>query len=128
MVTVVGERPFTSLRDLMSRVPMQTKEITHLVQCGALDGLGEGRAQMLAELGGIERAGNALQMGFGFVEETAVTPETSAERMAWEQKILGLPVSAHPLELVDDGVTEDDVPLRYLPRLRNQPTTIAGYC
>ncbi len=122
------ERPFLSLRELMSRVPMQIKEITHLVQCGALDGLGESRAQMLAELGGIERAGNPLQMGFGFVAETAVVPETIAEKMAWEQKLLGLPVSVRPMQLVVDGVAEDDVPLHYLPRLRNQPTTIAGYC
>ena len=42
-------------------------------------------------------------------------------------RLLGLPVSVRPLDLVREGETADDVPLRFLPRLRNQPTTIAGY-
>ena len=43
------ERPFQSLRDFIERVPMQAKEVQHLIQCGALDGLGESRAALLAE-------------------------------------------------------------------------------
>jgi DNA-directed DNA polymerase III PolC len=127
MAAIVAGRPFTNLRDLLTRVPMQTKEITHLIQCGALDGLGESRAHLLAEVEGVVRAGNALQMSFGFVqEETAVISETLAQRLEWEQHLLGLPVSGHPLQLLPEDETADDVPLRYLPRLRNQPTTIAG--
>jgi len=44
------ERPFTGLRDLLSRVALQDKEAQHLVQCGALDGLGASRAALLTEL------------------------------------------------------------------------------
>ncbi|MEJ2750036.1 MAG: hypothetical protein P8183_19335, partial [Anaerolineae bacterium] len=36
MKGIVAERPFANLRDLLSRVPLQTKEINHLIQCGAL--------------------------------------------------------------------------------------------
>lgn len=127
MAAIVAGRPFANLRDLLTRVPMQTKEITHLIQCGALEGLGESRAHLLAEVEGVVRAGNALQMSFEFVEEeTAVISETLAQCLEWEQHLLGLPVSGHPLQLLPEDETADDVPLRYLPRLRNQPTTIAG--
>jgi len=104
---------------------LQTKEVMHLVQCGALDGLGESRAAMLAEAEGVARAGSAAQMAFDFVGETAVSAESLSDRLAWETHILGWPVSANPVELVKDE-TADDAPLRYLPRLLNQQTTIAG--
>ena len=36
---------------------LQPKEIAHLIQCGALDGIGESRAAMLSEAADIQRAG-----------------------------------------------------------------------
>jgi DNA-directed DNA polymerase III PolC len=90
-----GERPFADLIDLLQRVALQGKEAIHLIRCGALDGLGSSRAGLLAELARYERGGLA-QMGFAFLaEETAA--ETAAERLAWEEQVLGLPVSEHPL-------------------------------
>ncbi|MCA9953222.1 MAG: hypothetical protein KC434_00780, partial [Anaerolineales bacterium] len=121
-----GIRPFTSLRDLLSRVELQKKEITHLIQCGGLDGLGESRAALLAEADDVFRAGNANQLGFSF--SLGLQPqvlENLAEQLAWETAVLGWPVSANPLAVVK-GQVADDVPLRLLPRLRNQKTTIAG--
>ncbi|MCP5101711.1 MAG: DNA polymerase III subunit alpha, partial [Chloroflexi bacterium] len=96
---IVAERAngaFTSLRDLLARVALQKKEVIHLVKCGALDGLGESRATMLAEAEGVARAGSALQMSFGFGGETAVSPETITDQLAWETHILGMPMSANP--------------------------------
>ncbi|KAA3656911.1 MAG: hypothetical protein DWQ04_29700 [Chloroflexi bacterium] len=119
------KRPFSDLRDLLGRVGLQKKEVMHLVQCGALDGLGESRAAMLAEAGGVARAGSAAQMAFDFGGETAVLPEMLADRLDWETHILGWPVSANPIELVKDKMA-DDVPLRYVSRLLNQKTTVAG--
>ncbi|MDQ1300904.1 MAG: polymerase subunit alpha, partial [Chloroflexota bacterium] len=49
---IIGERgrqPFRSLGDLLGRVELQAKELMHLIQCGALDGLGASRAAMLQE-------------------------------------------------------------------------------
>ena len=90
-----SERPFADLADLLRRVALQGKEAMHLIRCGALDGLGSSRAGLLAELARYERGGLA-QMGFAFLaEETAA--ETAAERLAWEEQVLGLPVSEHPL-------------------------------
>ncbi|MFQ5420338.1 MAG: DNA polymerase III subunit alpha, partial [Anaerolineae bacterium] len=117
--------PFAGLRDLMTRVRLQAKELLHLVQCGAVDGLGESRAAMITEAERVARAGSVAQMVFDFVGETAVLPETLSDRLAWETHLLGWPVSANPVALVADE-TADDVPLRFLPRLLNQKTTVAG--
>ncbi|HEX6383453.1 MAG TPA: DNA polymerase III subunit alpha [Anaerolineae bacterium] len=117
IVAVREERPFTGLRDLLARVPLQTKEALHLIQCGAMDGLGESRAALLAEAESISRAGSAHQMAFAFATETAVPPETAAQRLEWERAILGQSVSVHPLDLVQRP--KNAVSLR---QLASQPT------
>ncbi|MBX3058304.1 MAG: DNA polymerase III subunit alpha [Anaerolineae bacterium] len=122
---IVAARPYHNLRDLLHKVPLQNKEIAHLIQCGALDGLAESRDALLAEAAEIERAGNVGQMAFGFGVGTAVPPESLAQRLEWETRLLGWPVSANPIALVKEQ-TADDVPLRFVHRLRGQRTTIAG--
>lgn len=57
-------RPFASLADLLGRVELQAREVRHLIQCGALDGLpvlaagpgGADRPAMLAEAEALCRA------------------------------------------------------------------------
>jgi DNA polymerase III alpha subunit len=115
-------QPYADLRDLQRRVPLQRKEVVHLIQCGALDGLGESRAALLAQAEEIEQAGSALQMTFDFVRPQ-IPPETPAQRLAWERHLLGQPVSVHPLEVVDVG---DRLPLRRLPEHTGQRVTVAG--
>lgn len=122
---IIAQRPYTNVRDLLGKVPLQNKEIIHLIQCGALDGLGQSRAALLAEAEDIGRAGSTRQMAFSFAEMTAVAAEPLAQRLAWESRLLGWPVSANPITAVKDH-TADDVPLRLVHRLRNQKTTIAG--
>jgi DNA polymerase III alpha subunit len=124
---IVAEReqePFTDLRDLLRRVPLQDKEATHLVQCGALDGLGESRAALLAETDEIRQAGSALQMTLGFAAP-AVEPEPAAQRLAWEQHLLSQPVSTHPLEVAADRLPPH-LPLRHLPDQARRRVTVAG--
>ena len=125
IVAARAERPFTSLRDLLSRVSLQKKEIAHLVQCGALTGLGESRAALLAEASDVERAGSAQQLALNLGFKTAVQPETIAEQLAWETAVLGWPVSENPVAVVP-SLIGDNVSIRSLPRLHNQKTTIAG--
>jgi DNA polymerase-3 subunit alpha len=115
-------QPYAGLRDLQRRVPLQRKEVVHLIQCGALDGLGESRAALLAQAEEIEQAGSALQMTFDFVRPQ-IAPEPAAQRLAWERHLLGQPVSVHPLAVVDVG---DRLPLRRLPELTGQRVTVAG--
>ncbi|MFN2273119.1 MAG: DNA polymerase III subunit alpha [Anaerolineae bacterium] len=124
------QRLFDGLRDLLRRVALQRKEVAHLIQCGALDGLGESRAALLAEAEEIERAGSALQMALFDGEALAgvqVAPESLAQRLDWEKRLLGYPVSAlaEPLKLVI-GRMPECVPLRSLPETGGQPVTVAG--
>ncbi len=124
IVAARARQPYGGLRDLLQRVPLQPKETAHLVQCGALDGLGESRASLLAEAQEIERAGSSLQMSFDFARR-AVAPETAPQRLAWERHLLGQPVSVHPLEVVGDRLPEH-TPLDLLVGLGGQRVTTAG--
>ncbi len=91
-------RPFADLADLLRRVPLQTKEVRHLIQGGALDGLGDSRAAMLAESVELWRAGGAQQMAFSFTAEQP-PPETVEDRLRWESHLLGQPLTDHPLDV-----------------------------
>ncbi len=123
-----ARRPFAGLRDLLSRVELQAKEVTHLIQCGALDGLAASRAEQLVEadelVGGRRRTGGAQQMAFDFARPE-VAAEPPAQRLAWEQRILGQPISVHPLALVADRLPAH-LPLRRLAESPGRPVTAAG--
>jgi DNA-directed DNA polymerase III PolC len=121
------EQGFDGLRDLLQRVPLQQKEVAHLVQCGALDGLGESRAALLAEAAEIEKAGSALQMTFAFAQPE-IEAEPATQRLAWEQHLLGQPVSVHPLEVADLAAVDrpEPLPLRRLAEMPGQRVTVAG--
>lgn len=125
IVVARRERPFADLRDLLNRVSLQKKEVQHLIQCGALAELGTSRTALLADAMEVERAGSAGQLAFDLGLKTAVQPETAAQQLAWETAVLGWPVSVNPITLMQEQ-TRDDVPLRFLPRLHNQKTTVAG--
>jgi DNA polymerase III alpha subunit len=118
------EQSFTGLRDLLARVTLLSKEITHLIQCGALDGLSESRAALLAEAFELDRSGGPQQLALPF-DRPVVPPASPAQRLAWEQVVLGQPVSVHPLEVVADRLPEH-VPLAQLPSLAGQSVTVAG--
>jgi DNA polymerase III alpha subunit len=100
VVAIIKQRrqqPFRDLADLCRRVELQRKELTHLIQCGALDGLGASRAALLAEA---QESGNQrFQLALAF-DEPAVAAESVAERLRWERLVLGQPVSVHPLATV----------------------------
>lgn len=104
--------PFRDVRDLMMRVSFQTKEISHLIQSGGLDGLGDSRAAMLEEARGIKASGSESQMTLGFASPS-IPAESLAQSMAWERQVLGQPVSVHPLDLLDsvpDHLSYGDLP------------------
>ena len=84
VAAIIAERaraPFRSVADLLSRVELQAKEAIHLIQCGALDGLGGTRADLLAEAEELRRTmrkgrGKAqpLQLALPFEESAAAPP------------------------------------------------------
>jgi DNA polymerase-3 subunit alpha len=118
------ERPFAGLRDLLTRVTLMPKEITHLIQCGALDGLGESRAALLAEAAELDRSGGPQQLALPF-DRPVVPSESPAQRLDWEQVVLGQPVSVHPLEVVA-GRLPEHIRLTQLSGLAGRPVTGAG--
>jgi DNA polymerase III alpha subunit len=118
------KQPFHSVRDLMQRVALQKKEIEHLIQCGALDGLGDSRSSLLTEADAIHVAGSAAQLSFSF-SEPSVPSETPAQRVAWERFVLGQPISVHPLALVAESLPKH-TPLRSLPKRQLSAVTVAG--
>jgi len=117
--------PFTDLRDLWDRVPLHPQEIDHLIRGGALDGLGESRAAMLAEAIRIPRTGSARQLAFDF-GVASVPAETPAQRLAWERHILGWPVSVTPLDTVACPAA-DLVTLAEAQAQPGRPVRIAAY-
>lgn len=118
------EAPFLSLRDLLQRVPLQAKELTHLIQCGGVDGLGASRAALLAEAGDLLRAGSAAQLAFDFATET-VPAESKRQRLDWEQHVIGQPLSIHPAELAAPS-SAPRPQLRDLPALVGRTVEIAA--
>lgn len=110
---------FSDLADLLRRVSLQRKEITHLIQCGALDGLGVNRAALLAAA-----EGDQQQFAFDFMAQQ-VAPEDAAQRLAWEAHILGQPISVHPLDVRPDAAA-DCIALATVARLSRQPVQVAG--
>ncbi len=85
--------PFTGVRNLLGRVDLQAREVTHLIQGGALEGLGASRAALLAEAASIAQAGSVQQLGFDF-GAAATVPETLAQRWQWEKDLVGYPWAA----------------------------------
>jgi DNA polymerase-3 subunit alpha len=127
---IVAERKhqsFTSLRDLAMHVPLQRKELAHLVQCGALDGLGESRAALLVEGKDLGRAESALQLSFD-LGQPDVGPEPLARRVEWERQVLGYPVSVlrEPIKLISEDRLPEHVPLRQQPETNGRAVTVAG--
>jgi DNA polymerase III subunit alpha len=119
-----NESPFLNLRDVLSRVALRDKEIEHLIQCGALEGMGPNRNALLKEMEQGRKAGSVNQMSF-FDAAPQVEEETRAQIMAWESKLLGHPVSVTPLHLL--ASTPEHTPLRQLGEKSQRSISILGY-
>lgn len=116
---------YRSVADLLDQASLREAEVEALIQCGALDGLGESRAALLDEARLVLRGGSSRQMAFDFAVAAPVAPETVADRLAWEMHVLGQPVAADPLALCVPvpGAT----PLPDLPGTARQPAIVCAY-
>jgi DNA polymerase III alpha subunit len=112
---------FRSLEDFLARVPVERDEIKSLIKCGALDEFGETRPALLWRLNLARARGTALQaqtptqaldLLFPAAERgpgdacaaSVALPRadyTREQRLAYEQEILEVCVSGHPLDLVE---------------------------
>ena len=117
--------PFANLRDLLMRADLQPREIAHLIQAGALDGLGANRPAMLAEAEMMARAGSAQQMAFDFATGYA-PPASRLQRLAWERRLVGYPLAVLRPWLADPAARAAGVvSVRALPTSRGT-VTVAG--
>lgn len=102
---IIQHRPFTNLDDLRQRVPMQDKELLHLVRCGATRGLQSTLLQQLAQLERGQSPKESQQMRFAFAAPVNDSERQSAaiplaQQLAWEIQLLDFPIAIHPLRCI----------------------------
>jgi DNA polymerase-3 subunit alpha len=144
--SIISERKsggkFVSLSDFLSRVKNQSlnkKGLESLIQCGALDSLGE-RGQMLAHIekllqfhrdAAAEHMHESLFAGMSGASELRLPeapPARMEDRLAWEKELLGLYVSGHPLDKFKDKLSKRPLNLAQIKERAYPGTTtvIAG--
>jgi DNA-directed DNA polymerase III PolC len=121
-----GKRKFDSLADLMTRVPLREKEITHLIKAGALDGLVHSRAQGLADLETILTNPSVMQRSFDFMSGRKMPVERASQRFRWERELIGMPLSVNPLDIADCDL-RTGISLQRPPQVEDAEIETCGY-
>ena len=138
--------PFESIADFAQRVSTRSvnrKAWESLVRAGAFDRLGD-RSDILFNMDTIlgyasklqkERATNQADL-FGGLAEAVALPEialeaapqkhSEKERLQWERELLGLYLSAHPLDRYDAYFEEQTVPLISLKPEHDKKAVVVG--
>ncbi len=144
--SIIAERqlngPFISLADFLSRVSGQSlnkKGLEALIQCGALDSLGErGTMQHSIELllqyhrdAGKDASQDSLFAGVDSGPADLLLPiapeATMDQRLLWEKELLGLYVSGHPLDKFKERLAKRNMTLGQLKaRVKPGMVTITG--
>lgn len=142
------EGKFTSVEDFAKRVStskVNKKAWDSLIKSGAFDTLGDrsdllfnvemilgfasklqkealsGQTDLFGELGGLASLQPTIQL------QTAPTKYTEKEQLTWERDLLGLYISAHPLDNYATYFEEQTTGLAHLaPELDGQTATIGG--
>ena len=142
-----ADGPFKSVEDFAKRVStskVNRKAWESLIKAGAFDGLGD-RSDLLFNLDTILAFASKVQKEAlsGQVDMFAVlggdnlmpsidlknapVKYTDKERLTWERELLGLYISAHPLDNFDAFFEEQTVPLHNCtPKIDGQTVTIGG--
>jgi DNA polymerase-3 subunit alpha len=142
------ESKFASIEDFAKRVStsrFNKKAWDSLIKSGGFDRFGE-RSDLLFNLETVQAFASKLQKEaasgqtdlFGSVPgmasiqptltlQTAPAQHTQKERLSWERELLGLYISAHPLDNYDAYFEEQTVPLMQLtPEIDGKKITIGG--
>lgn len=143
------EKQFTGLEDFFERVNVRTvnrKALESLIRAGGFDRYGD-RAMLLDNLDVLLAYGSRIQkekasgqidlFGDSIQTEEQVKPQlklsagganaTQREQLQWERELLGLYLSAHPLQDYKRWLAEQTVPLNeVLPELHGKNVTIGG--
>jgi DNA-directed DNA polymerase III PolC len=97
---ILHERPFRSLIDFLARVDPRQQEAENLVQAGALEGLGAIPAMLRQVQDGGWRGGQLAL--FDLAPQAEDWP--LEQRAAAQERLLGVSLAAHPLELHPERV------------------------
>ncbi len=111
--------PFKSLADFLTRIKdrnMNKKSLESLIKCGAMDAFGErglmiGNTDDLLKFFKESKTDDNQDSLFGLMSDTSSIPTlrmkefpaaSTSEKLAWEKDLLGLYISGHPLDTVQD--------------------------
>jgi DNA-directed DNA polymerase III PolC len=143
--------PYRSPEDFLSRVPVERDEIESLIKCGAFDEVGQDlkmtRPALLWRLNLMRSSLRPLALPTTNAEtlfpeallpaplevmdsQLRATPAadyTRAQRLAYEQEILEVCVSGHPLDLVSRPPRRGEVWSNELEHLRGKRVTLLGW-
>jgi DNA polymerase-3 subunit alpha len=143
-----GEGKFTSIEDFAKRVSVSKfnkKAWESLIKSGGFDEFGD-RSDLLYNLETIQAFASKIQKEalsgqtdlFGGLSDTssvqstmtlqtAPTKYTEKEHLTWERELLGLYISAHPLDNYDTYFEEQTIPLAHMkPAIDGKKATVGG--
>jgi error-prone DNA polymerase len=128
------EGEFRSLFDFLERTRLKREAIENLIACGAFDGFGLERRELLWQLGLIYRSDgrNAterqLSLPLPTEQDMVQLPAmTDWDRMAADYAVLGLSPNHHPMAFLRPSLHEGVVPSRMLESLPDgTPVDVAG--
>ena len=142
-----ADGPFKSVEDFAKRVStskVNRKAWESLIKAGAFDALGD-RSDLLFNLDAILALASKLQKEAlsGQVDmfaalggdnlmpsvelKTSPVKYTNKERLMWERELLGLYISAHPLDSYDAFFEEQTIPLHSCtPQIDGQKVSVGG--
>jgi len=139
---------FKSVEDFAKRVSttkFNKKAWESLIKSGGFDSFGD-RSDLLFNLETIQAYGSKIQKealsgqtdlfggltGAASIQptinlQTSPTKYTEKERLTWERELLGLYISAHPLDNYDTYFSEQTIPLSHMkPEIDGKKATIGG--
>ena len=138
---------FKSLFDFAKRVPatkFNKKSWESSIKCGVFDSFGFSRSDLLYNLESIQAYANKCQKDqasgqtdlFGMMGAAAEIPEpeikpaptqyTDKEQLLWERELMGLYISAHPLDKYDKYFEEQTMPIAEIKPALNGASVIVG--
>ena len=145
ILRVREEGVFTTVEDFLRRVNVRIvnrKNLESLIKAGAFDSFGE-RGNLLYNIetmlsyaqklqkdqsnGQVDLFGNLLDSMVPALKiETSPTALTDHEKLQWERELLGLYLSAHPLDKYDDYFAEQTMPIGKLNKDMDGRTAMIG--
>ncbi|HVI69282.1 MAG TPA: OB-fold nucleic acid binding domain-containing protein, partial [Magnetospirillaceae bacterium] len=145
ILRVREEGEFKSLEDFLKRVNIRVvnrKNMESLLKAGAFDSFGDrsdlifnidtilayaSRVQKDAAAGQTDLFGNLMQdMIPPLALEPAPTKQTERELLQWERELLGLYLSAHPLDKYNAYFSEQTAPIENLNNTMDNKTATVG--